>query len=279
MRKLILEALYEDDWLYSQLIFKGGNALSMIYKVGMRTSLDLDFSIKNDFPNLNKVSKIIYKALIKKFRKNNIYLFDYSFNAKPKETNNSWWGGYRVEFKLIHEVVAKKLDYDVERLRRQAINVDPGSQKRKYTIEISKYEYIDGFEEKDYNGITILVYSPLLLAIEKLRAILQQHPDYKPISNRLKRSRSRDFYDIWALCDYFSINLAAHLEDVKAVFSAKKVDLELLKDLKSVRNLHFASWSDVELSLASDIEEFDFYFTYVNDFAIKLYSKWKINSP
>ncbi|MBN1407694.1 MAG: nucleotidyl transferase AbiEii/AbiGii toxin family protein, partial [Calditrichaceae bacterium] len=66
MRKLILHALYEDEWLYHQLILKGGNALSMIYKVGMRTSLDLDFSISSDFPDPNKVSKIIYKALEKK---------------------------------------------------------------------------------------------------------------------------------------------------------------------------------------------------------------------
>ena len=55
-RKLILKALYQDDWLYSQLVLKGGNALAMIYRVGTRTTLDLDFSIRDDFSNLDYVN-------------------------------------------------------------------------------------------------------------------------------------------------------------------------------------------------------------------------------
>ena len=278
-RKLILHALYNDDWLYNQLVLKGGNALSMIYQIGKRTSLDLDFSIQNDFTNIKKVSNRIEKALIKTFSKNGIHVFDFSFNPKPKKVTNYWWGGYCAEFKLIAKNLAEKLEYKIDSLRRQSFQVDPGSQKRKYSIEISKFEYIDGFNTKEFEGMRILVYSPLLLAVEKLRALLQQHPNYSQISVNIKRSRSRDLYDIWTICEHFVINLGAHLEVVQAVFNAKRVDMNLLNDLDSVKALHYASWPDVELSIAEDIEDFDFYFDFVNNSAKELYSKWKINSP
>lgn len=278
-RKLILHALYSDNWLYNQLILKGGNALSMIYKIGKRTSLDLDFSIQNDFTDIKEVSKRIEKVLFKTFSKHRIYLFDFSFYPKPKKTTNYWWGGYCAEFKLISKDLAEKLEYKIDYLRRQSFQVDPGSQKIKYSIEISKFEYIDGFNTKEFEGMRILVYSPLLLAAEKLRALLQQHSSYSQITANVKRSRSRDLYDIWVICEYFAINLGAHLEVVQAVFNAKRVDMKLLNDLDSVKDLHYASWSDVELSVAEEIEDFNFYFEYVNNFAKKLYTKWKINSP
>ena len=156
-RRLILHALYSDDWLYSQLVLKGGNALSMIYRVGMRTSLDLDFSIRDDFNDTEEVSNRIERALIKTFSENRIHVFDFSFSAKPKKAKNYWWGGYCAEFKLISEDLAKKLNYEIDHLRRQSLQVDPGSQKRKYTIEISKFEYINGYKIEEYDGIKILV--------------------------------------------------------------------------------------------------------------------------
>lgn len=278
-RKLILYAIYTDKWLYNKLVLKGGNALTMIYKVGMRTSLDLDFSISNDFTDTNEVSERIKSALTNTFSDVNIHVFDYNFLVKPKKTTEYWWGGYRAEFKLISNELTNKLNYNIDRIRRQAILVDTGSQKRIYSIEISKYEYIEDSLIEEYDGMKILVYSPLLLAVEKLRALLQQHPDYTLISENVKRSRSRDLYDIWSICEYFSLNLGAHLETVKAVFDAKKVNMTLLNELEFVKDLHYSSWSDVELSVLGEIEDFDFYFNFVNDVAKELYSKWEINSP
>jgi len=279
MRKLILFAIYNDEWLYDQLVLKGGNALSMIYKVGMRASLDLDFSIANDFENTNEVGKRIEIALIRTFSVENIHVFDYEFSHKPKKPTDYWWGGYRAEFKLISKELANQLQHDIDKIRRQSILVDPGSQRRIFTIEISKYEYIKDSYFRDYEGTKILVYSPLLLAVEKLRALLQQHPNYTQISADVKRSRSRDLYDIWAICEYFSIYPGAHLNTVEAVFKAKKVKMELLNDLDAVKDLHFSSWSDVELSVSSEIDDYEFYFDYVNKAAKELYSKWKMNSP
>ena len=128
-------------------------------------------------------------------------------------------------------------------------------------------------------GFDVCVYSPLLLAAEKLRALLQQHPDYKQIDANLKRSRARDLYDIWTISDFFAIKLDMHLPTVKAVFAAKKVNLGLLGRLSELRSLHLASWSDVELSVSHKIEDFDFYFDFVVSAASSLHTKWTKHSP
>ncbi|MFL6690512.1 MAG: nucleotidyl transferase AbiEii/AbiGii toxin family protein [Alphaproteobacteria bacterium] len=52
VRRRILIALFSDDELMDVLVLKGGNALSIIHKVGSRASLDMDFSIKRAFADL-----------------------------------------------------------------------------------------------------------------------------------------------------------------------------------------------------------------------------------
>jgi hypothetical protein len=198
---------------------------------------------------------------------------------RPKFTDDPWWGGYTAEFKLISKSLADKLGFRIQDMRLQSLTVDPGSQRRKYTIEISRFEYVAEKVVRKVDGFDIYVYPPLLLAVEKLRALLQQHPDYPLISIDAKRSRARDLYDIWAISDAFSIKLEMHLQTVEAVFNAKKVDLSLLNKLSDLRGLHMASWSDVELSVSNDLEDFDFYFSFVNSSAVNLYTQWVKHSP
>lgn len=278
-RKLILKAVCSDDKLHDLLVLKGGNALSMIYKVGNRSSLDLDFSITADFDNIDEISSRIENSLNQYFSKNDIHIFDYSFKKKPEKTDNDWWGGYRAEFKLIPVTQAVELGYNHTLLQKQALTIDPGSQRRIYSIEISKFEYVENPEYKKFEGIDIKVYPPLLLAAEKLRALLQQHNSYTQISRETKRSRGRDLYDIWAICDFFALKLDSHLETVHAVFNAKKVDMSLLDDLDSVKGLHAETWADVENSVDVELDSYDFYFDYVNKIAKTLYSCWIKNSP
>lgn len=52
IRLTILTALFSGDELCRHLVLKGGNALSLAYGVGDRTSPDLDFSIADDFDDL-----------------------------------------------------------------------------------------------------------------------------------------------------------------------------------------------------------------------------------
>jgi hypothetical protein len=275
----MLRALYSDDLLSSLLVLKGGNALALAYRVGGRTSLDLDFSIEKDFDNLQEISVRMERALSVSFGAVGIRLFDFGLVPRPKTGNWEWWGGYSAEFKLIPEDLANQLSSSANDMRRQALTVDPGSQRRKYTIEISKHEFCSDKRVQTIDDFGVCVYSPLLLAAEKLRALLQQHPDYAQIDLRSKRSRARDLYDIWVVSDFFSIKLEAHLPTVKSVFDSKKVDLDLLRRLPELRALHMASWPDVELAVTGPLENFDFYFDFVVAAAEKLHAQWIEDAP
>lgn len=279
IRRQILKALYSDQWLYSRLVLKGGNALSIVYGVGGRSSLDLDFSMRGDFEDIEFVSSKVQIALEQSFRETGILVFDYFLVPKPRKSRNPRWGGYRAEFKLIPVDLVDRLGSSIEAMRRQALAVGPGSDRRKYTIDISKYEYVDDQVDRTLDDFVVRVYSPVLLAVEKLRALLQQHPDYREIPQGLKRSRARDVYDICVLEEHFAIRLEAHLETVRAVFEAKGVDPILLVKLSELRDLHEATWADVELSVPYEIEEFVVYFARVVEAGQLLYAEWIENAP
>lgn len=58
VRRLIITALFADEKLTEQLVLKGGNALSLVYELSSRTSLDLDFSIAKDFDDPEANSRL-----------------------------------------------------------------------------------------------------------------------------------------------------------------------------------------------------------------------------
>jgi predicted nucleotidyltransferase component of viral defense system len=181
---------------------------------------------------------------------------------------------------LIYTELAEQLSFNSNDMSRQALVTDAASQRRKFTLEISKYEFIKTETRSVGDGEDkIKVYSPALLAAEKLRALLQQHPDYPLVSPATRRSRGRDVYDIWVISDALALDLGSHYDFVRAAFNAKHVDMGLLSKLDEVRSLHEASWSDVEASVGDEIESFEFYFNFVKDIADRLHALWVINSP
>ena len=263
----------------AELVLKGGNALALAYGVGGRTSLDLDFSIETDFTDLPDTSIRMERSLARTFEGVGILLFDFRLEPRPKMNESDWWGGYSAEFKLIPQKLAEELSLSTDEMRRQALTIDPGSQRRKYSVEISKHEFCGDKRVQRIDDFGVCVYSPLLLAAEKLRALLQQHPDYPQIDSRMKRSRGRDLYDISVISDFFSIRLEMHLSTVQSVFDAKRVNLDLLGRLSELRALHIASWPDVELSVTGPLESFDFYFDFVVSAAKKLHAQWIKDAP
>jgi len=97
IRKLTITALFSDDFLYEQLVLKGGNAMNLILRLSPRVSLDLDFSMEADFENLEEVRTRIDKALSKRFSTVGFIPFDVKLTAKPSTTPTlTWWGGYEV---------------------------------------------------------------------------------------------------------------------------------------------------------------------------------------
>jgi predicted nucleotidyltransferase component of viral defense system len=49
IKELVVIAMFSDDELMDRLVLKGGNALDIIHQVSVRASIDVDFSMSDDF--------------------------------------------------------------------------------------------------------------------------------------------------------------------------------------------------------------------------------------
>jgi hypothetical protein len=118
------------------LVLKGGNALTLIYQIGERSSVDMDFSMAERFSNLEDARRRIFTALYREFASVGHTVFDESFTAKPAQHGAhqpEWWGGYLVEFKLAEHSVFEKHRNDLDALRRFAAVLGP--QQRNHALE------------------------------------------------------------------------------------------------------------------------------------------------
>jgi len=268
--------MFSDDVLFEKLVLKGGNAISLVYRYGARGSLDVDFSIEGDFEDVENAEKRIMAALVDRFSASGFVLFDYIFGQRPqtKGVKNPKWGGYRVQFKIIEQQKHEEFRGDPEAIRRNAAAVGP-LQQRVFTIDISKWEFCEGKAETELDEFAIYVYSPAMLAVEKVRALCQQMAEY-PIRGP-KTARARDFYDIYVILDESKIDLttADNGELVEAIFAAKNVPLELMGLIESYREFHRLDWPSVEATVTGKLKPFDFYFDYVLGIVQKLESFWK----
>jgi len=277
IKRLTISALVSDNSLMGTLVLKGGNALDLAYDITIRGSMDIDFSLETDFSELekNRIRNDLEHLLNSEFIKEELVVFDVKLSEKPKvieDVVKDFWGGYLVEFKIISLEDYKKYEDDFEDIRRNAIALHANNSTR-FTIDISKYEYVAKKVAKDLEGATVYVYTPEMLAIEKLRALCQQNPKYKDIVLRMTpKSRARDFFDIYNINGSFTIDFKSE-ENVKLcqdIFEAKRVPMEYIKELDAQRNLHKESWERVLNTIDPAIvpEDFDFYFDYV----LKLFS-------
>jgi len=274
IRRLTIVALFSDDELFEQIVLKGGNALSLVYGITSRTSLDLDFSIDRDFANLEETRMRIFRALRSRFSSAGLVVFDESFEPKPQvpgQHHQMWWGGYELKFKIIDEVRYRALGGSLEDVRRNALVVGP-EQQRKFSVDISKHEYCEGKLERELDSFTIYVYSPQMIVVEKLRAICQQMPGYALRAH--PTPRARDFYDIWCVITTAGVELVENTELVRHVFAAKDVSLKLLAGIADQRDFHRPDWPAVVSSVAGRVEEFDFYFDFVVERVKTLKALW-----
>jgi len=273
IRKLTITALFSDDVLIEKLVLKGGNAISLVYGFGSRGSLDLDFSIDQDFEDFAEARTRIFASLADRFSSVGLVVFDETFDPKPATSREDRWGGYELTFKLIERPKYQQMSGSYDTLRRNALEVGP-KQLRKFRVEFSKFEYCVGKAERELDHYTIYVYTPAMLIIEKLRAICQQMPDYS--QRRHPQPRARDFYDIHSLTANAAIDLAdsAHLDLARAVFAAKEVPALLLNKIANQREFHRPDWPSVQLSVGEQLKEFDFYFDFVLDQAALLKPLW-----
>ena len=272
IRKLVIIALFSDDELMEKFVLKGGNALDIIYQIGTRSSLDLDVSISDDFDDVEDAKERIFRSLKDRFDAAGYVVFDESFQKRPSRIRaglSPRWGGYEVEFKLTPRGTFEQYKNDLAYLQRSALAIGP-DQQRKFTIDISKFEFCEPKVEIELDNFTIYVYSLPMIAIEKLRAICQQLPGY-PLRSH-PRPRARDFYDIHTVVTNggFDIVSAENLAMLQHIFEAKEVPLALLAEIESSRTYHVTDWPDVLQSISGKAESFDFYFDYVVEIVRRL---------
>lgn len=275
IRKLIIVAVCSDDFLLETLVLKGGNALGLVHEIGSRSSVDVDFSMPEDFSDLEDVKKRLFRGLKERFDAAGYVVFDERLTPKPQHgSDDPRWGGYRVEFKIIEHEKFSALGGSLESIRRQSRSIGDPKDKRSFKIEISKYEYVEGKMEVEVDDFSVFAYTPAMIAAEKLRAICQQMEGYKPV--RHPRARARDFYDIYAIVDSRALRLGEHTELIERIFEAKSVPLEFLGRIEGTRAFHAQDWPAVQDSIDNgERQDFDFYFDFVVGEVNKLKALWK----
>jgi len=273
IKKLVIIALFSDDELMDSLVLKGGNAIDLVHGAAMRGSIDLDFSIENDLPESSDENlRSRFDSLLNlTLQPEGLRAFDVSFSSRPPQVTpdlREFWGGYRLEFKVIHESSYEALKKDTRKLRTGgALSIAPGHRK-KLRVDISCHEFCAPKQQRELDGYRIYVYTPEMIVCEKLRAICQQMPEYRSTMHSVAGSqRARDFFDICALVEHYRIDLRmpSNLEFLRRMFAAKRVPMALLREIPRYRDYHRAGFPAVRDTVKPGVRlhDFDYYFDYV----------------
>jgi predicted nucleotidyltransferase component of viral defense system len=273
IKRLVIIAMFSDDVLMERFVLKGGNALDIIHRISARASVDIDLSIDGDFTSeeRNALDVRIGKALRDTFRPEGYQVFDVKVEERPPGLTTDledFWGGYKIEFKLIELARYEELKEDVEALRRNAVQLGQGP---KFLIDISKHEYTAGKAKFELDGFVVFVYTPEMIVCEKLRAICQQMPEYGPVVKRSRAGspRARDFIDIHTLLSARNVDLTLkqNRELLAQVFTSKRVKPSLLRKVGNYREFHRTNYNAVAATVKAGVtlKDFDFYVDFVID--------------
>lgn len=218
-------AVFSDTKLSDTLVLKGGSAIRLFEKIDTRLSIDADFSIENKITNETTFFNRINKALVKHFKPLNYEVFQYRYFKRPKTRKQNypeWWTGWKCEFKLVS---FKFKDLPNEAKERRAFKPE-GTKSPIIRLEISEHEYCSLTRSRTIKGIKIQGYTKVLIVLEKIRALCQQHKSYK---FQMEKNRARDFYDIYKLTQKIPIHFMKECrKNIDKVFKAKEVPLDIL---------------------------------------------------
>lgn len=281
IRTLTITALFSDDRLFDLIVLKGGNAINLVYRASNRTSLDLDFSIEQDFPDPEDAKARMCRALSDRFSTVGLVVFDEKFEPRPGHQaagEHAWWGGYRLSFKLIEREKYAALHRDLDAIRRDSMEVGP-EHLRVFTVEFSKFEYCGEKTQAELDDYTVYVYSPSMIAIEKVRAICQQMPEYE--LRRHPQPRARDFFDIHELVVNAGVHIASaeNLKLTNTIFASKRVPVILIPKIGQHREFHRPDWPAVQVSAGRPPGSFDYYFDFVVAETAALEPLWIVDPP
>ena len=286
IRRLVIIAIFSDDVLFERLVLKGGNALDLLYGIGSRTSLDIDFSAPENLLQLDQIKHRISRALEDRFGARRLAVFDVEFEIRPPDAESKTLG-YRVTFKIIEqerlqEIHTRVTDHQrrLDSMRKYSEVIGP-AQRRTFTIDISLGEFCASAIEMDLEDYRVRVYSLEMIAIEKIRAICQQMPEYGHRAH--PTPRARDFYDVHAIVMEGRVDLFSEdsLELFRNIFVAKEVPLRLLENIPNSREFHRPDWPSVlnAIGAARQLEEFDYYFDFLVSVVRRLKSLGIVDTP
>lgn len=287
VKRIAIIAMFSDDRLMDELVLKGGSALDIAYQASSRASLDVDFSMGEEFESIDALRERISRCLRQTFQEHRLVIFDVQVTERPPGLTDDvrdFWGGYLVEFKISTPHDFASYGGDIEALRRHAVPMSPNSST-KFTIDISKHEFRRDKVAAEIEGYTVFVYSPEMIVAEKVRAICQQLPQYGPIVKRSRAgtARARDFLDIYVGCETLGVDFERpHFHQiVKEIFLVKRVPISLIEQIESQREFHRPDFVSVQATVKPNfaIKSFDEYFDYVVERCRALEVLWKVDPP
>ncbi len=244
--------------------------------------MDLDFSIEGEFETPQLLEEKVSKVLNATLGEEGYVVFDINVREVPPGLTvemKDFWGGYKVDFKIIDKEQHDQFKGDMHSLRMRARPLgERGSPK--FKIDISKHAYCGPKCSTLLDGYTIYTYSPEMVVSEKLRAICQQMPEYVQIVRSNPSARARDFLDIHTLVEHFEISLEADLfrEILERMFTIKRVPVELIGKIAEFREYHRPDFIAVQATVKPGIQlrDFDFYFDYVIGKCRSLEPLWNV---
>jgi len=280
VKRLVIIAMFSDDDLMERLVLKGGSLLDTVLAVSKRASIDVDLSMDGEFESREYLEDKARRVLTRTFADESYCVFDIKVEEKPDKLTDdlrSFWGGYKLYFKLIKQDRYEQLKDSLQKLRQSALPIGK-RESRKFTVDISKHEYCDAKEARDLAGYRIYVYPPSVLVCEKLRAICQQTEEYKVITQLHPSARARDFFDIHCVTEHYKIDFAdlTFHKLVESVFAIKRVPLQLIAKIDSYREFHRLDFVSVQNTVNPGVQlhDFDFYVDYLLDKCRQLKTLW-----
>lgn len=284
MTSTALPAIFSDDELMERMVLKGGNALDLIYKLSNRASFDLDFSLDGQFSEeeLPRIQRKLETTIAAVFKREGYRIFEFKFFERPHKISpefKDFWGGYAIEFKIIEEAKFKRYENNSKALNNHAVSIGKKGSTR-FEIDISKFEICDQKTESEVRNLPIYVYTPEMVAFEKVRALCQQTDYYKRILTTFKpKPRAKDFYDIHLVMNHFRIDPRSenNVQLIRRIFDTKKATFSIA-ELEAKKEMHRSDFASLAPTLSPEAAQtlltFDEYFAYLIDTFGHLEALW-----
>lgn len=214
----VLMRLEKSKYKYN-IILKGGVLLSSIIGENLRTTKDMDTTLKSLPLSIDSI-KNIFEEILSIDIKDNVNFEIVSIKDIRLEDE---YGGFRINVKGIFDKI--KTNFFIE--------ITTGDIITPREIE---YQYFSIFEDKKIN---IMAYTIETIIAEKFNSI---------ICRNVTSTRAKDFYDLYMLMNKQNINEENLVIAIKNTFKNRNTEfninkfkeiISLIKDSKNLKNVYF----------------------------------------